>query len=390
MKIENLKICSGCHACYSTCPKSAITMDENLEGFLYPQIDKTKCVGCGLCEKVCPVIEPLKNHNENSKVNAAINNDEKTRLESSSGGIFTAIAEKVLDAGGVVFGAKFADDFSVIHSWTESREGLTDFRGSKYLQSIIGNSYKDCKNFLLAGRKVLFSGTPCQIQGLKKFLGKEYENLLCMDVICHGVPSNKVWQKYIDLILKKNGKTRSDVTKTSFRRKNEGWKKYSLAFTFKDASEYSENQLKGWWMLTFNKNIMMRSSCYDCCAKDKHIISDFTVGDFWGIEAYLSDYDDKGTSIIYVNSAKGLKYFSDIGDKLKATRIDDYNAERYNTQLIKSIKANKNRNAFFNVCLSNGFEHAYKKYVKPKLYIRIYKLVRRSFGKFLRTIGIRK
>ena len=178
MRIENLESCSGCHACFSVCPKFAIEMKENNEGFLYPLIDSNKCIKCGLCEKACPALNPIKKENEDTKAYAAINKNEAIRLDSSSGGIFTAIAEKVIEENGVVFGAKFAFDFSVIHGWTDTIEGLAEFRGSKYLQSVIGNSYKDCKTFLESGRKVLFSGTPCQVQGLKKYLGKEYENLL--------------------------------------------------------------------------------------------------------------------------------------------------------------------------------------------------------------------
>lgn len=390
MNIENLNNCSGCHACYSICPKSAIAMNANHEGFLYPQIDKTRCVDCGLCGKVCPIFEPLKNKNVITNSYAAINKNEKNRMESSSGGIFTAIAEIIIDEGGVVFGAKFSDDYSVVHSWTETKEGLSDFRGSKYVQSVIGTTYKECKSFLENGRKVLFTGTPCQIQGLKKYLKNKYEDLLCMDVICHGVPSNKIWQKYVDHILQKTGKLRSDVVKISFRRKDDGWKKFSLSFSFKNGSEYMENQLKGWWMLTFNKNIMMRNSCYECCAKGNQIVSDFTVGDFWGIEAYLNDFDDCGTSIIYVNTEKGLQYLKSLKDKLRITLINNYDAERYNTQLIKSIPINKKRELFFQVCLSNGFTDAYKKYVEPKPYLKVYKFIRRCVGKILRTIGIRK
>lgn len=390
MRIENLKNCTGCHACYSVCAKSAIEMKANDEGFLYPEIDKAKCVECGLCEKVCPALNPLKKENEDTKAYAAVNKDEKIRLESSSGGIFTAIAEKVIGEGGVVFGAKFADDFSVVHSFTDTKEGLADFRGSKYLQSVIGESYKDCKKFLESGRKVLFTGTPCQVQGLKKYLGKEYENLFCMDIICHGVPSNKVWQNYIDFILQKNRKDRFELAKTSFRRKNEGWKKFSLSFTFRNDSEYSETQMKGWWMLTFNRNIMMRSSCYDCPAKGNQIVSDITVGDFWGIEKYLQDFDDNGTSIIFVNTQKGAKFLKQIERNLCLQEIKDYDAELYNTQLIKSIPINKKRAVFIKHCLQFGFESAYKKYVLDKLHIRMYKFLRHCAGKVLRATGVMK
>ena len=195
--IKEKNNCCGCSACVQICPKQCISMAADNEGFLYPQVNSAICIDCGLCEKVCPVInqsaprEPLV-------VYAAKNNNEDIRLKSSSGGIFTLLAEKVIEEGGVVFGAKFDADWNVVHDYTETIEGLAAFRGSKYVQSIIGDNFKTAKQFLNNGRKVLFSGTPCQIAGLKKYLRKEYDNLLTVDVVCHGVPSPMVWRDYLD------------------------------------------------------------------------------------------------------------------------------------------------------------------------------------------------
>lgn len=390
MMIENLQNCSGCHACYSICPKSAINMVENYEGFLYPTIDKHKCISCGLCEKVCPVLNPLKNEPEKTNVFSGINIDEKIRIESSSGGVFSVLAEKIINEKGIVFGAMFSNDFSVIHGWTELKKDIVNFRGSKYLQSVMGGNYKDCENFLKTGRKVLFTGTPCQIQGLKKYLGKEYDNLYTMDLICHGVPSNKIWQKYIEYILFKTKTQREDIVNVSFRRKDFGWKKYSLSFSFKNKNEYLENQHCGWWMLTFNKNIMMRNSCYSCSAKGRNIVSDITVGDFWGIEKYLSNYDDKGTSIIICNTEKGANLLNTFAHKLTLKKVDNYDAKLYNTQLIKSIPINKNRDVFIKCCIKNNFKTAYEKFVRDKVFVRLYKKVRHFGGQILRKIGVIK
>lgn len=189
--------CCGCEACVQICPKGCMCMVEDTEGFLYPQVDKSVCVNCGLCEKVCPVIHQNKSRTP-LKVYAAKNMDEEVRLKSSSGGIFTLLAESVIKRGGVVFGAKFDDEWMVVHDYTDNIEGVAAFRGSKYVQSIIGNAYRKVEQFLKSGRMVLFTGTPCQIAGLKKYLRKEYKKLLAVDLVCHGVPSPKVWQMYLE------------------------------------------------------------------------------------------------------------------------------------------------------------------------------------------------
>ena len=189
--------CCGCSACVQVCPKQCIRMYADNEGFLYPQVNSTICIDCGLCEKVCPVINQNK-PNVPLSVYAAKNINEEVRIKSSSGGIFTLLAEQIISEGGVVFGARFNENWEVVHDYTETIDGLESFRGSKYVQSSISDNFKVAKQFLKEGRKVLFSGTPCQIAGLKKFLQKEYENLLTMEVVCHGVPSPMVWRDYID------------------------------------------------------------------------------------------------------------------------------------------------------------------------------------------------
>ena len=202
INIVEKKDCCGCSACVSKCPKQCISMIVDNEGFSYPYLDKENCIDCGLCEKVCPVI----NQNEPKKplrCYAAINPDENIRVKSSSGGIFTMIAEYIIAEGGVVFGAAWNKNWQVEHTYTEVKEGLKVFRGSKYIQSIIGDSFIQVELFLKVGRKVLFSGTPCQIAGLKKFLRKEYNNLITVDFVCHGVPSPGVFRWYMKEELKK-------------------------------------------------------------------------------------------------------------------------------------------------------------------------------------------
>ncbi|MDR1399243.1 MAG: Coenzyme F420 hydrogenase/dehydrogenase, beta subunit C-terminal domain, partial [Treponema sp.] len=188
MNLPGKSLCTGCHACFSVCPVSGIVMRDDAEGFLYPEINDDICICCGLCEKICPIHLQI-NSGKPLRVYAAKNQDEHIRGESSSGGIFTLLAEAVIHRGGVVFGARFNEKWEVIHDYTETVERLAEFRGSKYVQSIIGNTYKQVRDFLSGGRMVLFSGVPCQIAGLKAFLQKEYDNLLTVDLVCHGVPS---------------------------------------------------------------------------------------------------------------------------------------------------------------------------------------------------------
>ena len=196
IKLAEKHICTGCAACYSVCPVQCISMKEDAEGFLFPIIDEEKCTKCSLCEKTCLSIMQGKERKP-LNVYAAKNPNEEIRKESSSGGIFTLLAEHVINKGGVVFGARFNEDWEVIHDYTETVKGLAAFRGSKYVQSRIGDMYKTAKDFLEKDRNVLFSGTPCQIAGLKAFLRKDYDNLLTVDLVCHGVPSPLVWKRYL-------------------------------------------------------------------------------------------------------------------------------------------------------------------------------------------------
>ena len=202
IKIENKTECMGCHACFNKCPKQAIEMVEDEKGFKYPKVNKEKCIECGLCEKVCPIINNRKILNE-PKAYAIINKKDEIREKSSSGGIFTLLAEYVIKNGGVVFGAAFDENWNVKHYYVEDIQDINIFRGSKYMQSIIGNTYKQAEEFLKDDRIVLFTGTPCQIEGLKAYLGKEYDKLYTQDIICHGVPSPKVHNIYLEYLKKK-------------------------------------------------------------------------------------------------------------------------------------------------------------------------------------------
>jgi coenzyme F420-reducing hydrogenase beta subunit len=317
-------------------------MQSDDEGFWYPVVDTKRCIECGLCEKVCPIEN--KKIVENHPVSyACINKNDKIRQQSSSGGVFTILAERIIAKHGVIFGAGFDGNFNVVHSWTDRMGGLSNFRGSKYVQSRIGDTYKQARDFLKQGKEVLFSGTPCQIAGLKSYLDKDYNNLLCVDIFCYGVPSPLVWEKYCSMMAENR-----ELRAISFRDKKDGWKKYSTLFTFKNRDILRESVKDNKYMQGFLKNIYLRPSCYDCKFKTLHRQSDITLADFWGIQNILPNFDDdKGTSLVMVNTQKGEEIFSSIVDKMNYEKVDINQAILYNPLAVKSVDYNPKREKFF-------------------------------------------
>lgn len=366
LEIENKEKCSGCHACYSVCPTKAIEMVEDEKGFKYPVIDQQKCVNCHLCEKTCPIINKKIVDNE-PKAYSCYNKNNEVRSKSSSGGIFTLIASKILEKNGVVFGASFNNKFMVEHIYVEKEEELYKLRGSKYLQSIIGDSYKQAKKFLEEGRYVLFTGTPCQIEGLLSYLNKDYEKLITQDIICHGVPSPKVWNKYLEYREKEDGEIPLEI---NFRSKENGWKNYNLKFRY-NGHEYKNNQNTDKYMQAFLKNVSLRESCYNCSFKKINRLSDITLADFWGIEKVNPKmFDDKGTSLVIVNSKKGNKLFNSIQDEIVKEEININEAIKYNPSMITSFKPDKNREKFFEHLDNMEFKELVNKYTEKPNFVK--------------------
>ena len=354
--------CTGCMACKNACPRNVITVVEDEKtGFLYPKINNNYCTTCGICKRVCPVENKLDENLNEIEVYACKNKDEKVRLESSSGGIFTLISNYILENNGVVFGAKFNEKFEVIHDCTENKEGLAEFRGSKYLQSKIGNSYKKVRDFLEKGRLVLFTGTPCQVEGLLTFLRKDYDNLYTQDIICHGVPSPKVWKKYLQY---KIGKYKEIPKKVNFRKKEiMGWNSYHVSFKFSN-SEENVHYVNDPYMKLFLKNIDLRETCYSCNFKRENRKSDITVADFWGINKVRPEMnDEKGTSAILINSRKGKRLFEKIINEIDYTRENIEDIKRYNPSFVKSSIKDERREEFFIDLENISFEELMEKYL---------------------------
>lgn len=379
--IKNKEQCCGCHACYNICPKNAIIMQEDEKGFRYPIIDKDKCIQCGLCEKVCPIIKNAQIQNEPIAY-AAYNKDEEIRKVSSSGGIFTLLAEVILEEKGVVFGASFNEKHEVYHTYIENKNELDKFRGSKYLQSSINDTYKKAQEFLKNGRYVLFTGTPCQIEGLRTFLREDYDKLYTQDIICHGVPSPKVWNKYLQFREKED---RDKPKKISFRNKDGGWKLFNMKFEYSNF-EYRKNEIEDIYMQAFLRNTSLRDSCYNCSFKKKNRISDITLADFWGIENILPEMDDnKGTSLVIVNSEKGEELLNKIIEKMIYKRVDLDNALKYNPSMISSVNKDKNREKFFENLDKIEFDKLVKKYTyKPNIFRRVIGKIKRIIKKVIK------
>lgn len=355
--------CTGCHVCASICPKNCIQMQETGEGFLFPVIDTAKCIQCSRCEKVCPVLQKLKG-DQHTLAFAVKSKNSDERENSTSGGVFPLLAEWTLNKGGIVFGAAYDEDFAVRHVAVADRKMLCLLQGAKYTQSVIGTSFREAEKELKSGRQVLFSGTPCQCAGLKSYLGKDYDNLLLVDLICHGVPSPKVWQNYIDYrSLKENGGKRP--VKINMRSKSSGWSRYgySTEFDYGNGKVTRIHNSQDLFMKAFVGNICLRSSCSDCKAKGVERCTDVTLGDYWGIWNQHPEFDDnKGTSVVFVHSQKGRMIMEQLQDEMDCLEVEIEDAYKENGSLINSSAAHPARAEFFERVTADNFEELIHKY----------------------------
>lgn len=357
------------------CPQSALKFSLDPNGFLFPTKDKSLCNGCDLCQKVCPVINPIKTEEYSPVAYGGYLNDNNTRIQSSSGGAFTAIAKKIIEKGGIVFGAAFDQYFRVHHIGVEQLDGLEALRGSKYLQSYINDVYQQVKKHLRLGRRVLFTGTPCQVAGLYSYLGdrKRYANLLTCDLICHGVPSERIFMDYISYLQKRY---QSKLVSYTFRSKKVGWNNFGCEATFLNGRTYFR---VGWtdpFMIGFFKNLYLRPSCYNCNFIGFPRTGDLTLGDYWGVsEEYFSL---SGVSVILVNTEKGKELLGEIND-ITMFRTDLKRVVRFNFSLRKVAVRHPDSDSFYKVYHSKGFSVARKKYIKfPVIKYFLFKMYRFS------------
>lgn len=350
---EKLK-CSGCTACYTICPNSAIIMQEDSEGFKYPAVDKSKCIDCGLCCNVCPLNKKLEKIITPAVSFACTAKDENFAKQSSSGGVFPILANMYIKEKAVIYGAAFDKDWVVRHIKVDKKGELKRLYTSKYVQSDVGNTFRDVKFDLDNGKKVLFAGTPCQVAGLRSYLQKDYLNLLTVDFICHGVPSPLVWQRYIDE-LEQN--LNNKITEISFRNKKDGWKNYYFKLSMVNGDVFYEKHNDNIYMVGFLKNLYLRPSCYDCNFKTLQRASDITLADFWGIEKIISDMNiDKGVSLCWASSEKGNTILDKVLKQTIYKQVYLNEAIKENPSASTSVKIHKNRDKFFEALSSSDID----------------------------------
>lgn len=332
--------CCGCSTCFNICPVQAITMQEDREGFKYPKIDERSCINCGKCEKACPVLHAeTAGRTLHPAFYAVWNRQDEARLSSSSGGVFRVLAEDVLADGGVVYGAAFDVHNRLRHVRAESADALVPLTGSKYVQSEIGTAFCQVRADLKNGRRVLFTGTPCQVAGLYAFLGGDDANLLTADVLCHGVPSPAVFERYLESLGV------GEKCRIEFRNKDNGWKKYEVVVGDRVHETFRANA----YMKGFLSNLYLRPSCASCRFVGCRRPGDLTLGDFWGAGNFRKRYDDdKGTSLVLLNSPKARSIFQTLQDKFSlAEQVPSDSAVPFNPSLVHASKPDARRAAFF-------------------------------------------
>lgn len=376
--------CCGCGSCQISCPSDAITMAEDEEGFLYPVVNETKCTHCGMCQRTCPFAENNGQHGNGVRQGyAAYHKEEEIRLSSSSGGMFSALAEEVFRLNGAVYGVALSEDIlSAVYIRAESLEELQRTKGSKYFQARTGDVYKRVKEDLENNRWILFSGTPCQINGLNGFLGKSYEKLVCVDIICHGVPSPLLWRTYV----KDMGKRYGQCTGVSFRDKTYGWKNFSMKHLFKNRSNVIIPMKKDIFMYFFLKNYCLRPSCYACKAKT-YRTADITLGDFWGIEQIYPEMDDdKGISLVLTRTGKGQEFIERVKDGCFVQAVDAKAAVLYNEAEYCSPEQPEQRADFYQILKDGGMAGLKRKYYVP---LKKDSIIRKAGRKIRRIFGIK-
>lgn len=375
INVKNRLKCSGCSACMNICPHDAISMKPDKEGFIYPVIDKNKCINCNKCIRVCPYNNEWEPPHDMQKCIVGYNLNPDEREAGSSGAIFSLLAMQTLEDGGVVFGAAYDKDFMVFHSKAETPEQLKSLIGSKYLQSRIETSYRQVQEYLQNNRKVLFVGTTCQIAGLKGYLRKDYDQLLCVDFVCLGIPSPLVWKDY--LVTYFPGET---IIHVNFKSKSRGWHTFSLAIDT-DKQHFSKDGKSTFFFSGYFKGLYSRPCCSDCIFKNnKNRISDITLSDSWGCEEFAAEIDDnKGLSNIIIHNDKGDKAFLSIKNKICYKQVEFEKIIEGNKNYYYSLPMGSRRDEFWSEYDGSEKKVLFRKYCSSNYGIKkVYRTIKLS------------
>ena len=383
MIIKNKQNCTGCGACFNICPKNSIIMQSDEYGFYKPVIDEDKCIDCGLCEKVCPLDNHKSQNIERPQVYAFQNSDEETLYKCASGGAFAKLAKYVIEQGGIVYGVVYDGNMVVCHSRTDNLTDLEKMYSSKYVQSDTRNTFKQAKEDIEESKLVLFSGTPCQIAGLKSYLQKDYENLLTVDLVCHGVPSPLVFEKYKQEFMAKLPKGEKYIN-INFRSKIEGWSP-KLITTTTTTTTTTTHANHDDYMRAFLSNLSINTSCLNCQFNKLPRIADLSIADFWGVNDYDESLnDEKGISLVLINSKKGREFFDKNNQECLTKEIPLEYAIKYNKNICGSSKPHENRTLFLNDIVKNTLNKCVKKYDTKPLHITLYGILPQFVKDFIK------
>lgn len=379
INIINKYDCTGCGACWNACPKSCIKSVKDEEGFPYPKVDTAKCIDCGLCLKVCPMQNKIRQSSDNPQIYAAWSKDKTNRYNSTSGGAFSEFAKSVLAMGGVVVGAAYDQHNLVYHVIASNSEELDLLRQSKYIQSDINDIYIQIKTQLKEGKIVLFCGSPCQVAGLKSFLQKEYTGLVMIDFICRGMNSPKAYTYWLKELEERY---KSRVVKVWFKYKEYGWKKSPLCtrLDFENGQYYVANGEDNSFMKGYLRgNLYLRPSCAECRFKGSERYSDITLADFWKVEAKYDD--DKGTSMVMLNSSVGRDLFDRTKERLVFFPKSMAEIREGNVCFDRSVALNPRSRKFLSQLGEKPFSKLVEKYTKTPLYRRVLRKIKRIVKK---------
>ena len=369
----SIQDCALCGACINACPVDAITLSKPYLDFCYPDIDVNRCIHCNKCEKACPILgEKSKPEDGFPIAFAARSKDDSVRMRSSSGGIFYELASYILAEGGYICGAVFDEDFHVRHIVSNTQKDLRRMMGSKYAQSDVGYCYREIREKLDAGERVLFSGCPCQVAGLRSYLGKPYQGLLLVELICHGIPGDRMLQTYIGMREKQYG---AKLKQLAFRNKAKGWHNSSVRMEFENGKTYQEAMTQDTYMQGYFRCITLRESCFSCRFRNYASGGDLIIGDFWGAEIEAPDIDDnKGISAVIVASKKGNAFLKSI--PLPCYPVEIETILRYNQGLVSSFRVGAQRPEFYEYAAKYSLEKAIAIFLQEKLLQKIKRKVR--------------